>query len=123
MKKILTNLHAAEQLMLFAVVIAIKGAGNRLEHAGDCIAAPPCSFLHPSLSCSPHPKSYLKLLIAVHASQEIVSDIPTRVGLGLSLYRINSSHVTNEVSRQGTTASSALQSLAEELHKLCSLQI
>jgi hypothetical protein len=119
-KKILTNLRAAERLMLFAVMIAIKGAGNRLEHAGDCIAAPRCSFLHPSLPCNPHPQFYLKLLIAVHASQEIVSDIPTRVGLGLSLYRINSSHVTNEISRPGTIATSALTPFGEELHKLCS---
>lgn len=106
--------------MLFAVVIAIRGAGNRLELAGDCIATPGCSFLHPPppLPCSPHTESYFKLLIAVHASQEIVSDIPTRVGLGLSLYRINLSHVTNEISRQGTTATSALTSSAEELHKL-----
>jgi len=53
--------------MLFAVVIAIRGAGNRFELVGDYIAAPRCSFLHPSFLADSYRQPYLKLLITVHA--------------------------------------------------------
>jgi hypothetical protein len=53
--------------MLFAVVIAIRGAGNRFELVGDCIAAPRRSLLHPSFLADWYLQPYLKLLITVHA--------------------------------------------------------
>jgi len=53
--------------MLFAVVIAIRSAGNRFELVGDYIAAPRCSFLHPSFLADSYPQPYLKLLITLHA--------------------------------------------------------
>jgi hypothetical protein len=63
------SLHAAEHLMLFALVIAIKGAGNRFELVGDCIFTSRCSLLQ-------HPSS-LQLPVAATAFQ--IVDCCTRL--------------------------------------------